>query len=516
MKDNKIHWMLRHKRNQLRIDDDVQQDWANMKAMLDMQMPVNTPGATGSSGASGLPASVGIKVFSLVLAITVVATLGYFILKSDASNDHHSQKAVKTIKHNDNNYANHPSSQRLSADSANTAMATINATAALAPINDNTGNRLLTGRTGTRVFAHADAAKTNDHAGLSEQSRGKHYYNAGNHMSRDNLAGNINSRIRNGQAGPGVHKKQHSTQEHNPGGLLVNIKGGRHHANRSSVKSSAGAGFSGKTLANNTLTNLTIARNDATERYNTLEQAAQAGFTPILYRATALPPSLTGLFNTPDIADDDPPIKCDWYFSAGFNPSGSFTSRNQNINFYGHLPVDLYFGLTGVFSFSDHWGASIGLRALTPRNLSGTYTHKNDSKKDTLQTLYISDSRKLYFLDIPVNVFFKPASSFNVKAGTVLSIPVQQSNGNSTFYTGPLQKDTAYYNTVRQNINTTSYNKGLIMGLSAGIGLQRGRFLFEADYSYFMSLVPVTSPLGGYNTGRNEFLFSAGFKLNKK
>ena len=620
MKDDKAHRVLRHKRNQLRIDDNAQQDWSDMKAILDMQMPVPTPGAAaGGSSAAGLSGLAGIKIVSIILAaLSVVASLTYFALKNNHINHHTDQKTVKAIKHdragsapatinssqqylvNDSTTNRVPGGNGInptvssnsdakpvssvapskehgatnsnaaaatggvvSSDKRNTLLAdhknnrAINSTGAtttggaVSPGKHNTlspdhkNNRAINSTGATTTGGAVSSGKHNtlspdpkNHRAINSTgatatgrvvSSGKRntfsHVRGGPGSGRFNSVGNNMVRLHHRASGHSVTTYAHTGHSigrpRNASGLSANtkLKGG--HRPRNGITS----GYVKNSGANNTVhAGVTgLAPGDATQstsgiagRYNELGGPAHIGFIAPRYSIPTLPGYLTGLFKEPyNMPADTPGRDFAFHLIVGVNPSGSFTARNQNINFYGRFPVDVFFGLTGSYNFSDQWGASIGIRALTPRNISGSYTHKNDSKIDTLQTLNISDSRKLYFLDFPVNLIFKPSSDFNIKAGMVFSIPVQEANGNSTFQTGKLKKDTLYYNNVNQLINKATYTGGLIFSVSAGVGYEHGRFNFDASYVRDLNLVPITSPLGGYKAGSNEFLFTVGFRLNK-
>lgn len=590
MKDNKTHRVLWHKRNQLRIEDNAQQDWSDMKAILDMQMPVSTPGAAaGGSSATGLSGLAGVKIVSAILAaLSVAASLTYFILKNNHTNQHTDQKTVKAIKqdragpapatlhsplqsldsgsgtnyssagtgsnatvlsNNDARPVSSPAhSKEYDAINSNAATATggiaspgkrntvsadhknhsdINPTGATqigGIVSSGGHNTLSAHHKNNRAISPAGAMGTGGVVNPGDRNTAGQI-KSGPGSRRFNKTGNNIASLHNGVSShaviTGAHTRHSVNNSRKTGGLSVSTKYRGGHPHRTGitsryVKNSALNGSSQKSVTSLAPDNRIPPTNPISERYDELGRLIAGGFVAPRYGISPLPGYLTGLFkNTYSMPMDTPGLDFGVHFIMGVNPSGSFTARDQNINFYGRFPVDVFFGLTGIINFSDQWGASVGIRALTPRNISGSYSHKNESKKDTLQTLNISDSRKLYFLDIPVNAMFKPSSDFNIKAGMVFSIPVQEANGNSTFQTGKLQKDTLYYKGVQQNINATTYTRGLIFGLSAGVGYQQGRFIFDASYTRYLNILPITSPLGSYNAGSNEFLFTVGFRLNK-
>jgi len=160
-------------------------------------------------------------------------------------------------------------------------------------------------------------------------------------------------------------------------------------------------------------------------------------------------------------------------------------------------------------------GYKFTVKGLNPQNVSGTYTHKNDSKKDTNQVLVMTDSRKIYTADAALHLVFKPVAGLSLKAGPVFGYTLKEANGNTTFQTGPLKKDSAYYVSVVKLINATTYTKGFTMGLSAGASYQYGRFIFDAAYIRSFGGVTVGSTLGSYTATSDQLLFTIGFKLNK-
>ncbi len=208
-------------------------------------------------------------------------------------------------------------------------------------------------------------------------------------------------------------------------------------------------------------------------------------------------------------------LKFDYGILMGVNTSGSFTAKDQNKNFYGSFPVDVFFGAFTTYNFNDKWGMNLQLRGLNPQTISGAYTHKNDSKKDTNQVLTITDSRKVYTADAALSLVFKPVTGLSLKAGPVFSYGLKEANGNTTFQTGPLKKDSLYYVSVTKFINATTFTKSLNIGLSAGVGYQWGRFVFDVAYIKKFNGITVGSTLGSYTAVNDQVLFSVGFKLNK-
>jgi hypothetical protein len=200
----------------------------------------------------------------------------------------------------------------------------------------------------------------------------------------------------------------------------------------------------------------------------------------------------------------------------GVNASNSFTPKAQNSNFYGSLPVDMYAGLYATYNFGSKLAVNIQLKGLNPLRFNGSYTHRNESKIDTNQTLSINDSRKAYFINIPVHLVYNITPNIHIKGGPVINIPIKQVNGSSTYQTSGVKKDSlGYYNTVTSKLNATKYNQKLDFGFSGGIGLQYQRLLLEATYNKSFNGYNIASELGSYHSNPGSVQITIGFQLNK-
>jgi len=611
MKDRELHLMLWQKRNELRINDDVQHDWLDMQAMLDVQMPVTPPSngvggsGSGAAGAAGLP---GIKLLSILLVGLGVAALTYFVVKNTATKNRAAQKTTKMIRDSKSPIVSKAGNEsQINPDSSNTSIIpsppdNINRYAPANADKTPTGSQSSANaktvspavNSGTTPGAMINAADKNRHAlagggsanGRANNIAGNNKTNTaatghgiknrgfGSHTTRGKPAATYHHPTNNliKRAGPGLLSNKiyyrgvtpsAKPARFSPGAILHRAGNEALHHNNIPARTWGRFAYPGNASANgkrrgglssrkgrNTLLGTASQRmvkgpgqqpgtvnpvsgSDSnsiakkSDEQSTELAAMQAKFVSEQFQAPVLPPSLTDKFadqqnnsspskNTNTKTPGTKNSKLDWGLLTGVNSAGSFTGKSQNANFYGSFPVDLYFGLFATYNFSNKWGLGLGVRALNPQSVSGTYSHSNDSKKDTLQTLDMSDARKLYFVDIPLNLVFKPSQAISIKAGPVFSLPVKQANGISTFQTGKLKKDSLYYVGVTKTINATTYTPDLNIGLSAGIGFQTGRFIFDAAYVTGLKGITVGSALGSYTANNSSFLFSVSFKLNKK
>jgi hypothetical protein len=213
---------------------------------------------------------------------------------------------------------------------------------------------------------------------------------------------------------------------------------------------------------------------------------------------------------------NDPTVShLDWVVSIGANTSGSFTSPKQNANFYGTAPVDVFFGISVARQFNDHWGINPHVNLFSPQIINTAYAHINQSKVDSGQSLQISSSRKIYSINIPVCITYKPPGKFSFKAGPVFNIPVKQINTTSTLQPNIIRTDSAYYRKITGILNRTQYAQTFNYGISGGVSFKFKRLIFDATYSKSLNGYKVTSDFGTYKSYNGTLQLTIGFQLNK-
>ncbi|MDB4920942.1 outer membrane beta-barrel protein [Mucilaginibacter sp.] len=205
----------------------------------------------------------------------------------------------------------------------------------------------------------------------------------------------------------------------------------------------------------------------------------------------------------------------DWGVLMGANASGSFTPAKQNANFYGSLPVDVYFGLFANYNLNNKWAIGSQIQILSAQNSTVNYTHANESKVDSGQSLRITTSGKLYSVNIPLHLVYKVTNNVSLKAGPVIGIPVKQTNINSTLQPNSIRSDSTYYSKMAGILNATKYEQKLNLGVSGGVNFHIKRFVFEATYLKSLRGYAVTNDLGSYRSGNGTVQFAIGFQLNK-
>lgn len=186
------------------------------------------------------------------------------------------------------------------------------------------------------------------------------------------------------------------------------------------------------------------------------------------------------------------------------------------------MPFDMYGSLFATYNLNNKWAINLQTRLPVPHRASGSYSHIEEGKADTGQTAKtvnskITDSRTMYTTDIALHMIYSVAPNIGVKAGPVVSIPLNQANGVSIVSTTGTPKDTiAYYSKLAEAINGTSIEKKIRYGISGGVSLSYKRFLLDATYYHDLQKQKISSSLGGYTSNTNNLQIAIGFRLNKK
>jgi hypothetical protein len=522
------------KRSELKINDDPQADWMQMQDLLDKHLPDAGNGGGGSSHSKKF------KLLPILLISLSAAAMTYFAahIVEIRNQRHHYQQ------HNHHNW--HRSG--LHNDSVPNADSSL--------IKDSTNNKdsiqalkqpaaILTDGAAKPGF---DKKATDSLSAITDNkiNKGSSSVSKGNNAAILNGAGN----------NPSAANSSHQHSNNSAQALSANHQ------------TKTNRFFSSHTQRNNSLLNLSNNRGryqsqrigqvtDHTGRNNENKPGTKNGGSPnedaSLLTMTALkpvfnlsanyPPVITvpfindKLIQTPSFSQQGDnkkdgkggksgkekntrvkssvPINLDWGLLTGVNSSGSFTAKKQNANFYGSSPVDLYFGLFATYNINDQWGLGTQIKLLNPQTLTGSYTHANESKVDSGQLLNITDTRKAYFVSIPLHVVYKATDILSFKAGPIINIPVKQVSGTSVLQPAGIRSDTSYYNKTIAILGQTQYTPKLNYGLSGGVSIHFQRLIFEATYLKGLSGQKVTSGLGSYNGYYNTFQFTIGFQLNK-
>ena len=518
------------KRNELPVSDEPKQDWLAMQAMLDTHLPNPIIKHNAASKiAKAIKAAKTWSIISVALpAAVLVGVLAYvYIIKPKHTPPPKKHKKENVVIRKD-------SLQKLSPDSLNkidTVLFKNDSTSAIKEPLDTTDNKNKLTNTGKSdqldpskskpyIASSSNTPKNNRNANavMNNHNKGAFFVN-GIHAASGGTTGQTNKYNQPNKTNIGAPGNPFYTQGINPADIndnktlvlssnsyiiqhLINNSDGFFN-DRNSFLGSNSASYPSALTGNN-------AQYNAVVSMITKDQTKTTSFGK---RTKDKSPKTKSVKNGINISI---PSNIDYGLLVGVNTSNSFTPKAQNSNFYGSLPVDIYAGLYGTYNFNDKLAISIQVKGLNPLRFNGSYTHHNDSKIDTNQTLSISDSRKAYFVNIPIHFVYAVTPNVHIKGGPVINIPVKQVNGISNYQTSGVKKDTlGYYNTVSSKLNATRYDQKINVGFSGGVGLQYQRWMLEATYNKSFKGYHVSSDLGSYSTNPGSVQITIGFQLNK-
>ena len=543
------------KRNELPVDGDPQAGWEQMRSVLDQQMPVvNKP--SGFKGFKMLP--------SLFIAFSAAAMV-YVASNVYTLEKHKHQHKTKT--HNNNitttgKIVDSLNSTGIYADSliaAHKANTIKNPTDSISPGTPR--ENVFSRQQAAQTFADEKKAKTKGIANTGGQTAtGK---NPSKGSSANAVANNSNAQlfIKNNAPQHNGQRQNSSTvataNNYQPNGRPIGHASGHRGLNGSglrSIVSKKGSpvknGIQFNPSFNQNITGISPLQNENNNATDRQLQSAEA-FKNRKSQSVLLSPFLPLIISPPVSQNLIPPgqlplidfgrqklpanvavkgksnkgntskspgakqSSLDWGILLGVNSAGSFTSKSMNANFYGSSPVDAYFGLFASFKLNDNWAVNPQFRLFSPQIISTTYSHANQSKVDSGQSLTITASRKIYSINIPIYVTYNATDNIGLKAGPVVNFPLKQINTGSTLLPAGIKEDSSYYSNIKSILDNTQYQQKLNFGISAAASIKFNRFILEAAYLKSLSGYTITSGLGNYKSYNGTFQFTIGFQLDK-
>jgi hypothetical protein len=522
------------KRNELPVNDNPQTDWIGMQALLDQHMPVTSP-AAGDKPAR----SKGFKLLSVLFVSLSAAAMTYVVSYVVESKSHQHHTHNYSEKHNVK-FSNDSASKANIAGSLTAKNPTAHNWDSLAALKQPQGIQNIGGihpginkkasdtlSPGTVRDKDLSASGKKSNTPILTGQDKNHPAAINSHRNQLVQASLTAPKAKYGKAfSKGAGKSTALINSGTPPGLSrPGVSNAEVNQRSDDIRSKPGLT---PKIDNNHTGSLFILSGAPGSGLNPGGNSAQSTLAPWLN--AKIPQKLLSKvlqdnektnkkeknqkFKSPAIKNSAP-SKIDWGILTGVNTSGSFTPKSQNANFYGSSPVDLYFGLFATYNLNDKWGINSPIKFLSPQNISGSYTHANGSKVDSGQVLRITDSRKAYFVSIPLNVVYKATGNLSFKLGPVINIPVKQINGNTTLQPPGIRADSAYYAKTITQLTGTKYDQKLNYSVSGGLSLQSKRFVFEATYLKPLGGYNVTSGFGSYKSNNGTFQFTIGFQLNK-
>ncbi|PTQ99701.1 hypothetical protein C8P68_102530 [Mucilaginibacter yixingensis] len=507
------------KRDELPVNTDAAADWVQMQQMLNQHLPVTHPPSSALKFLKG----TGFKTITAALLTPGVAALVYVAV-------HHASPKLKDKKQHDSVKVIEPMTNQRQLDSVQTAQIqnpdnSVSAHTDTANVNVNTASANgSTGQVNAVMVAGGKRLVVTNSVGQT---------NASSAGQTSVLVGGPSSVHQAGiQASPGGHHRQvNGINYMQPGGQIAGYQSAAYGTKDNDRQGKAADGSGGATANSNGVQGGLL--NDPSAAWQPLvaqpddwrtvsssfmgwRDVPISGAAPNLILTTR---PLGRLSKLKVSKIKEPKVK-------SIKTPGSGQSTPTNVD-WGLLIGTGLPGASGLgdispgafvsFDVRSRWAINAQVRLFNPQKLNGSYTHKNESKKDTLpKILTINDSRTVYSAQIPVYLEYKATENLRIKAGGVVSLPIRQARGSSKLSPDTIRKDSAYFAKTMNTLGGTKYEAKINFGISAGVALHYNRFLFEATYLHPLKPQKVSSDLGSYTSGGNQLQLTIGFKLNKR
>ena len=518
------------KRNELPVDSSPEQDWIKMRSALDKHLPA-VPKGPGSHG--GLGAGSFKTLYVVIVALSAAVAVYHFTKVSKPKRNHYTAvlnrpknyatRLDSLSKINNSDSVKMPNRADKRQDNLSKQDSLLQSNTHAAGPNNTSSNGKLAG-----TIENANSKKTGSSVSAQQVSAAA-IISTGKALAAHASSGRKNFAVSSGDyKHQGKTSNSYSTiskQVKTKNGLLkATLYGGRFakpngvseknkhnpNSNNSPVLSS-GASSSGTLIANNNSAD--SSKKAAAAQKNKADSINKGDKAKESIKKGAADKKQTKQKEAKTANQSSSGF--DFGILTGVNLSGSFTAKKQNANFYGSLPVDVYFGLFGTYTIKNKLGVNIQLKVLNPQNISGSYNHANGSKVDSNQTLKITDFRKAYFVSIPIQGVYKINDNVSIKAGPVINIPVKQLNGTTTLLPANITTDSVYYASATSQLKNTKYQQKINFGLSGGVSITYKRLFLEAAYLKGLSGYNISSGFGNYKYNAGNVQVTIGFSLKR-
>ena len=517
------------KRSELQIDDDPQKDWLEMTALLDREMPDTTLDSDRPAGSKFIK-SLSIMFISLSAAAMVYVAAHVVDLEKHKQTSFNYNRRAKTILNKDS-ISNSRITDSLSGKSPAISINDSSRTRNQPAFAKNAGQAKvgLSEKTTGAPLASAISNKNlavSVHKNNSIRANGQNQNQAtatgnGNRLVQASLAGNKSKFDKPSRIGKSGSSSTSLIKD-------ASVKAGRQDisTNQTSVDDQSKESAADK-FDNNTRYRPFFLTPAPTTDFNTLVKD-EPGNTTATLSVRIIPNTVlaqlkdnknaNGKVKNPKTkksnGKDSNPSNLDWGILTGVNSSGSFTPKNQNSNFYGPAPVDLFFGAFASYNLNAKWAINSQIKVLSPQNVSYNYTHFNNGMVDSPK-LQINSARKIYSLEVPIQLSYSVNNYLSVVAGPLISIPVKQAGITNKLITNGSKQDSAYFAAVADTLNSTKYLQKLNFGLSGGVKFQFRRLSLGAMWNQNLTGYQINSAFGTYKTKPGTFQFTIGWQLDK-
>jgi hypothetical protein len=260
---------------------------------------------------------------------------------------------------------------------------------------------------------------------------------------------------------------------------------------------------------------------------------------PALLQFTNKLPANSSIFSPGNIGSDK---LAPGNSSAGNKPARMKDSRTtRNPNSPGNSNFDLgleaginsnqnstvpYAGVSGAYFITPKLSIGTGINLFSSRIIKGggsisnyPYTTTGDSGKiikHVTGKLLITNSQKIYTVDVPITVSYKITNWLSANGGAVISIPTKTNTIVNTLtpITAPFDTTSAYRK-LSGSVNSSAISNKTTVNLTGGISLNVSRVYFKAGYVQGLSPYTISSAYGKSNVSYHALQFGIGYKLFK-
>ncbi len=525
------HKLWRDKLGELPLKKDDTAAWADMRNLLDEQLPV---GAT-STGNSAYKLNAFIKT-ALVLVIAAIITTP-FILRSNKNNKNSFKNSknlpARTAVHNvPNKLSDQSSSEGLTIPDS----AFHHSGSSAESLTQNQRNTADSSIIGNKSVTVNHNVQSLNQVGLKAKAT---QYQTNNNAENDNPI-NSASTLRDAKLSKynafkgrskhadmmvteGNQKNQHSLKSGHSTSTNYTSKHPEDNIAKSTLKTNANGTYT--SLSNNIDGKIIISGNTTSgvaksANANNDKEAADTKIDPVKSPANNTdvkevksPGTKSRAFNTSPKTvktkenkaksntkkpkTDDLPPKYDYGLEAGYNAGQAH---------------NLYAGIFGSYQVKSKWLIGIGLRLNTYRTISGEYSYQSYYSPDSIPPFKVTDSRKVMALTIPITLEYKLTKNISLKGGPVISMPIKQSGISTKLGAIPNIRDTVYHTQIIDSaFKKTTINK-LNIGFTGGVSIQIKHFNIEAMYQV-LTPYKISSGLGSYQKSNQSFQIGIGYRF---
>ncbi|OKS85087.1 porin family protein [Mucilaginibacter polytrichastri] len=522
------HKLWRKKLSELTLKEEDEAAWANMRALLDEQLPVDPLIKTPASSSLG-------KLFKgvafIIVTVVLLGVTAYWLTQSSAIKINRKQQAQSdtnctTVRNRDHNISGNKASVNISGDTSINASSTDKESTIAKIANQN----IITAK--SNLIAKSKGTKTTPNTALSKNSNIKQGLTAVSSKINNNILQPVsggqqfanNVQISKGKQHQLLLSSQPVTSWNKGFNPLQHGHTGAkksNNYNKVTKKLTGSSRIDADIIAANQQQNTTIETNTAAttvaEKANGTADNAIGSSKIDMGKPVTSQQTAKSARNNAGKAQKLPGAKTVKNNTAKNKQSAPISNPLYNYGLEaglnsGHSNSNLYVGGFGTYTLSKRVLLNAGLGLHISKSVSGEYSGASYYRPDSLPSFKVMDSRKLLILDIPLTLEYRLSNLISFNAGTVISIPLKQSGINYKY--GPIvdERDTVYHTkTIDSTMRRTMVSK-VNFGGTVGITFRIKEFNIDARYQV-ITPYKLSNGFGSYSQSGKSFQIGIGYRF---